>query len=236
VTGPWILMYHAVEPYEEDPNLVCVSPERFRQQMAWLAARGLRGSSMSELRRGLDSGAAHEMVGLTFDDGYAGFPEHVVPVLARYGFSATLFAVADRLGGYNDWDEGPRRALLTPREIADVSRGGVEVGSHGLSHVRLTELASNEMIEEVTRSRAMLEGLVGKAIEGFAYPHGAVDAATLAAVRGAGYRYACAVSPPGQDDGFLLPRAFIGEQDGPFRLRAKLTAHRLHPRRGSILI
>ena len=56
---PAVLMYHSVTPYTHDPYLVTVSPARFRQQMEWLHARGLRGVghrlSRSLRRAGLDA-------------------------------------------------------------------------------------------------------------------------------------------------------------------------------------
>lgn len=231
VATPWVLMYHAVEPYEHDPWHLCVSPDRFRRQMQWLADRGTRAVSMRELRRAQATGDASGMVGLTFDDGYAGFPEHVLPILADLGFSATVFAIAGRLGGSNEWDEGPSRALLTADQLGQLSAAGIEIGSHGMTHVRLAGLPRERLAAEVGESRSILGELTGTATEGFCYPYGSFDDASREAVRAAGYGYACAVSPVEYDDRYLVPRAFIGERDGPLRLRAKLTAHRLAQQR-----
>ena len=185
-------MYHAVEPYDDDPHLICVSPERFRGQLAWLARRGLRAVSMRELTGRLDAGNARGLVGLTFDDAYAGFREHVLPVLGELGFSATVFAVAGHLGGANDWDDGPRRALMTAQELARLAAEGVEIGSHGLTHARISTLAGAELVRETQRSRALLEEGAGAEVSGFCYPYGAASRAAVDAVRAAGYRYACA--------------------------------------------
>ncbi len=91
---PLVLMYHSVEPYQADPYLVTVSPPRFGQQMRWLARRGLRGVSMRDLLAARAAGAGKGLVGLTFDDGYADFARHALPVLRRYGFGATMFVIA----------------------------------------------------------------------------------------------------------------------------------------------
>lgn len=224
---PWVLMYHAVEPYEHDPWHLCVSPDRFRRQMQWLADRGTRAVSMRELRRAQATGDASTLAGLTFDDGYAGFTEHVWPILAYFGFSATVFAVAGRLGAANEWDEGPARALLAAEQLRELSAGGIEIGSHGMNHARLAGLPRDQLSAEVRDSRSILAELTGSAIDGFCYPYGSFDDASREAVREAGYDYACAVSPVEYDDRYLVSRAFIGEHDGPIRLSAKLTAHRL---------
>ena len=91
---PAIAMFHSVSPYDEDPYLVTVTPERFDRQMRWLRRRGLRGVSVGELMSASRHGAGRELIGLTFDDGYADFIEYALPVLARYGFGGTVFPIA----------------------------------------------------------------------------------------------------------------------------------------------
>ena len=136
---PMVLMYHSVQPYTEDPYLVTVQPPRFEQQMRWLSRRGWRGVSMAELLAARAAGAGKGLIGLTFDDGYADFAEHALPVLRRYGFTATVFVIAGRLGGDNAWDPaGPRKPLLGADQVRRLAEAGVEIGSHGLQHVSLT--------------------------------------------------------------------------------------------------
>jgi peptidoglycan/xylan/chitin deacetylase (PgdA/CDA1 family) len=99
-TLPLVLMYHSVAPYTVDPYQVTVHPERFEEQLRWLHRRGLRGVSVRELLAANCEGDSHGLVGLTFDDGYADFVTSVIPALTRYGFTATVFVVAGKLGGY----------------------------------------------------------------------------------------------------------------------------------------
>ncbi|MGH4001202.1 MAG: polysaccharide deacetylase family protein, partial [Pseudonocardiaceae bacterium] len=126
---PAVLMYHSVTPYDQDPYLVTVHPARFQQQLRWLDRRGLRGASMRELLAAQPGVTDQGLVGLTFDDGYADFSEHVLPALRRFGFTATVFVLADLLGGWNCWDEaGPRKALMTPEQIRHAAASGMEIG------------------------------------------------------------------------------------------------------------
>ena len=217
-------MYHSVEPYETDPYLVTVHPRRFDEQLRWLHRRGLRGVSMAELLAAREPGT----VGLTFDDGYTNFLTNVLPTLARYGFTATVFVIAGALGGYNAWDEpGPRKALMTAADVRLAADAGMEIGSHSLHHVRLPEVSDAQLRDEVVASREQLTALIERPVAGFCYPYGAVGGREVQAVRDAGYEYACAVGSSALNSRHALPRAFVGDRDGSVRLFAKVTRHKL---------
>lgn len=226
---PPVLMYHSVAPYEQDPYLVTVRPERFEQQLRWLHRRGLRGTSMRELLAARSAGTEQGLVGLTFDDGYADFGEYVLPALARFGFTATVFVIADLLGGCNSWDvAGPRKALMTAEQIRDVAQRGMEIGSHGRRHVSLT--STGDLVTEVADSRAILEEVTGQEITGFCYPYGHLDALAVDAVHAAGYHYGCAIWRSPLTGLLALPRIYIGDRDASLRLRAKWYRHRYQHR------
>ena len=78
---------------------------------------------MGELLDAPAEGRAHRLVGLTFDDGYADFVTNAMPVPQRYGFTATAFVLAGRLGGENAWIQpGPRKPLLTAAHVHEIAR------------------------------------------------------------------------------------------------------------------
>jgi peptidoglycan/xylan/chitin deacetylase (PgdA/CDA1 family) len=227
-----VLMYHSVEPYSWDPYQVTVRPDRFDRQMRWLRRRGLRGTSMRELLLASREGRADGLVGLTFDDGYADFVTHVMPVLAGYGFTATVFVIAGALGGTNTWDEpGPRKTLMTADEVRQAAAAGIEIGSHSLTHRRLPDVDEPALVDEVRHSRTILSGLVGPDVSGFCYPYGGVGAREVDAVRAAGYAYGCAVSAPALASRYALPRTFVGDRDTSPRLFAKWARHAVTVRR-----
>lgn len=219
---PLVLMYHSVSPYDEDPYEVTVSPERFEQHMRWLFERGMRGVAMGELLGAAVEGRARRLVGLTFDDGYEDFLTYALPVLEHYGFTATVFALAGRLGGRNEWDRpGPEKALLTASEVRRVAKSGMEIGSHGLDHVTLPEADDTQLRAETIHSRAILQDLVGQQIKGFCYPYGKLDARVVEAVRAAGYSYACAIGPSRAIGRHAIPRTYVHDGDSSWRLDAK---------------
>ncbi|MFI6881061.1 polysaccharide deacetylase family protein [Streptomyces sp. NPDC050400] len=229
--APWVAMYHSVDDCADDPYDVTVTPERLGQQLRWLRSRGLRGVSVAELLDARSRGAGRGLVGLTFDDGYGDFVENAVPLLRHYECSATVFVLAGRLGGENGWDvEGPRKPLLTAQGIRAAAAAGMEIGSHGLLHVDLTRPDDDERRAEVQRSKAQLEELTGGPVHGFCYPYGHVDPPTVEAVRRAGYRYGCAISPGSLTSVYAMPRVYVGQRDAPWRLELKRRVHRLRRR------
>jgi peptidoglycan/xylan/chitin deacetylase (PgdA/CDA1 family) len=230
---PLVLMYHSVEAYTRDPHEITVAPQRFDRQMRWLRHRGLRGTSVRELLRARRNGRGAGLVGLTFDDGYTDFLTHALPILSRYGFTATVYVVAGALGGHNTWDEpGPRKPLMTADDVRRAARAGMEVGSHSLTHQLLPPLSLPAMAKEVRHSRSILGDLIGGDVGGFCYPYGVVGAREVTAVREAGYDYACAVRPSGLASRHALPRTYIGDRDTSPRLFAKYARHLVNTRRG----
>jgi peptidoglycan/xylan/chitin deacetylase (PgdA/CDA1 family) len=224
---PMIFMYHGVADVAEDPNQLCVSPGRFAEQMAWLARRGLRGVGIAELVDAMRAGRQRGLVGLTFDDGYTNVLETALPVLRRHGFGATAYIISDRLGGTNDWDEGPVWQLMTGDQVRELAAAGIEIGSHAATHMRLAGASPAQLTAEISESRTSLGALLGTEIRGFAFPYGSMDAAARRAVRDAGYEYACAVEASTAEIGLMaLPRIYVGEQDDARRMTVKRMLYR----------
>ncbi|AQS69533.1 polysaccharide deacetylase [Streptomyces pactum] len=224
-------MYHSVGDCSDDPYRITVTPERLGRQLAWLRRRGLRGVSVADLLTARARDGGHGLVGLTFDDGYADFVTDALPLLRRWNCGATLFVLPGRLGGDNAWDPlGPRKPLLSADGVRQAAAQGVEIGSHGLTHVDLTRVDDATLKAETVESRALLEELTGARVEGFCYPYGTVDARAVEAVREAGYAYACAIDPGPLTGPHTLPRVHVGQNDTTWRLYLKHRLHRLRRR------
>jgi peptidoglycan/xylan/chitin deacetylase (PgdA/CDA1 family) len=219
---PMILMYHGVADEAEDPNHLCVAPNRFAEQMGWLKRRGLRGVGIGTLVDEMRAGRSRGLVGITFDDGYVNVLEAALPELRRHGFTATMFVISGRLGASNEWDEGPRWPLMSAGQVGELAAAGMEIGSHSATHARLAGIGAGQLEAEVSESKASIGELLGARIRGFAYPYGSMDAAARHAVRDAGYDYACAVQTPMSELGFMaLPRIYVGQSDDARRMAAK---------------
>jgi peptidoglycan/xylan/chitin deacetylase (PgdA/CDA1 family) len=83
--------------------------------------------------------------------------------------------------------------LMGWEEIAEISRDGVAIGSHSLTHPVLTSLDDSELLDEVYRSKKILEQKVNLNIDLFCYPfgtRGSFDERTKAFLKEVGYRCA----------------------------------------------
>jgi len=182
---------------------------------------------MRELFEAAATGSTAGLVGLTFDDGYADFATEAVPVLLQYGFTATVFVVAGKMGARNDWDWGPEMPLMPPQEVRDVARLGMEVGSHGVDHRSLSEADADVITLELKSSREILESLLDRPVGGFCYPYGLLSDSAVTAVRATGYDYAVSTWQHARRDMFAFPRTYVGDRDGGPRLYGKRLRHRL---------
>jgi peptidoglycan/xylan/chitin deacetylase (PgdA/CDA1 family) len=113
----------------------------------------------------------------------------------------------------------PQRADLpmTADDVARLTRGlGVDVGGHTITHPVLPQLAPQEKRREIADGKRRCEELAGSPIDGFAYPHGALDDDCRAAVRDSGFKWACGTAHgpvSGTVDPFALPRMFVQDWD-----------------------
>ena len=84
----------------------------------------------------------------------------------------------------------PGSAFLAWPEIREMSAHGIAFGSHSCTHRILTRLGSAEVRREAEASLAALRASGARTVPVFCHPNGDASAATVAAVRAAGYRAA----------------------------------------------
>jgi peptidoglycan/xylan/chitin deacetylase (PgdA/CDA1 family) len=226
-----VLMYHSISPSTApDPHRLRVHPDRLDRHLRLLRRLGLRGVGLTELLRAQERGAAGRLVALTFDDGYTDFVEHAMPLLERHGMRATLYVVAGRMSGTNEWDTGPRLDVMGPEQVRRVAAAGHEVGSHTLTHARLAGADPGTLTDEVATSRRVLEDVLQDDVVSFCYPYGAYDVAAADAVQAAGYDNGCVIGDYDPGDRFTVPRCYVSPQDTSAHLLARMARHRLRQR------
>jgi peptidoglycan/xylan/chitin deacetylase (PgdA/CDA1 family) len=191
--GPVMLMYHAVSPGNATPNWPwAVSMRRFCDHLDFLSEAGYSTPTMAELAaHPKDHWPARTAV-ITFDDGYVDNLA-ACDALHQRGMRATWFIVSGSVGQVPGWpaDGRPQGRLLNGEELREMRELGMEIGSHTVNHVRLTQVGDTALEREVTDSKAALEDILGARVASFAYPYGDWDMRCVAAVRASGYSAAC---------------------------------------------
>lgn len=232
---PRILMYHMVR--EAIPgsryNKLRVPPEEFEKQVRWLKEEGWEFVTVSDL---LDRREGKKRVAVTFDDGYRDNLLHALPVLRKYGAKMTLYLVADR-SLVPDWPAQRKQSRaatdlssekrLTDEEVKElVASGLVEVGSHTVTHVDLTQVDGEEKDWELTASRALLQEISGQPVRTFCYPFGLFSEEDSERLREVGYEAALTVeqgiSDPTSEDPMRWKRVKVSGTEGMFSFRLRM--------------
>jgi peptidoglycan/xylan/chitin deacetylase (PgdA/CDA1 family) len=107
---------------------------------------------------------------LTLDDGFMCHAKVALPRLAKLGMRAIFFICPGKLNtpGYLD-----RAALL------DLTRAGMEIGSHGMNHVDWRSLDKPGEVLEYDGARQRLEDICGKRVSKAALPYGGYNRRVL---------------------------------------------------------
>lgn len=241
-----VLCYHALSPSLPAP--LSVRPRRFAQQLALLRCSGYEGVTFSDAVAAPVDGRTRR-VAVTFDDAYRSVIEVGLPILARIGWPATVFAPTDFIGseqpmsweGITQWAAGPHERALLPmswQHLRDLCARGWEVGSHTCSHPHLTRLPEEGLRAELSASRRTCEERLDRPCPTIAYPYGDVDARVEAATAAAGYRFAAALRRrPHAARTLQWPRVgiYVGDGVARFALKASPLVRRLraHGRTGA---
>ncbi|MBI3899529.1 MAG: polysaccharide deacetylase family protein [Gammaproteobacteria bacterium] len=220
-----VLMYHRVDRVDGFDQLT-VQPERFDEQMAYIAANH-RVISLARAIDELTDGSTLPGVVVTFDDGYQDNLTQALPILKRHNIPATVFVTTDfsaqrrshprygtAPGLHLDWDG-----------VRALQAAGITIGSHTISHPFLTRLPPDQARREIAESKELIEQAIGAQVDFFCYPSGDFGRRELAFVYEAGYRAAVSVAPGGNRVGtplFALNRTEMTDRDGVAELGAKL--------------
>jgi peptidoglycan/xylan/chitin deacetylase (PgdA/CDA1 family) len=202
------------------PSWFYVPEAVFLDQLRTIQELGCTVVDADTFLRQVRDGAAlpERSVLLTFDDGYRSMLTVALPHLRQAGYPAVLFVPTAYIGGTNEFDHGvePREEICGWDELRELTRRGVSIQSHGVTHTRFSELTRPERVIELSRSRAELEKGLGTSVELMAYPYGdggadADEAAELLRATGyeAAFYYGDRVSSS-RDDPFRQPRVAMG--------------------------
>jgi peptidoglycan/xylan/chitin deacetylase (PgdA/CDA1 family) len=206
--GRRVLMYHSIDREEGDGRAFTVSKSNFEKQMSIIKQLNIPVVDlMAPLEKGLS-------IAITFDDGYRDNLEIALPVLQKYKFPATVFVSTGML----DTEE----LFLSSPDLRELSKF-FQVGSHGSTHRPLTQLTPKEQVEELERSKAILENKIGRGIDCMSFPHGRYNEPLVAIAKSFGYRHAATSNNNINSElKFLIARTCILNRDSPEVFKAKV--------------
>lgn len=210
-----IFCYHKIS---YDSDLMSISPETFRAQLAELKNMGYYTVHLTDAyqywrgEKDLPPGG----IVLTFDDGYANNLSLGEPVLKEFDQTGTVFLIANRL---LQWD------LLDWDEVRTLQQKGWEIGSHSWSHIDLTIRPDFHGKVEIEKSRLDISNRSSQPVYWFAYPYGFWNEDTLRWVKKSGYLGAVTTRvglATTKDDPYLLDRIPIIPSKLPVALDLRL--------------
>ncbi len=169
--------------------LIC-PPRAFRAQLDALVDDGWSAVGPDAYLAHLLTGAPlpRKPVLLSFDDAQGTQADEALPQLVRRGLTGTFFAMTVVLG---------QPGWLSRRDLGRLADAGMTVAAHTYDHARVDRYARRDWARQLEQPRELLERVVRRPVEHFAYPYGAWDADALPHVQRAGYRsaYQLADSP-----------------------------------------
>lgn len=213
-----ILLYHQIGEMPTDVtnlNCFCRTTEFYRQ-MHFLKQSGY---TVISLKMALDlvfntKEINANYIVLTFDDGCEKFYDTTFPILDSFSFPATVYPITGFLGD-NVTLKGrdfPHLKILSESMIIELSKVGVEIGSHTVNHLKLTNTTESEAEYQIKYSKEYLEQLLSKKIDSFSYPHGDYNSETIRMIKESGYTNALTCNSGFAQDAqsiFEIPRKYI---------------------------
>lgn len=116
---------------------------------------------------------------LTFDDGGASAAATIAPALERRGWLGCFFVTTAAIG---------TPGFVTEDDVRRLRSVGHLVGSHSHTHPFLTRLSDAEVADEWTRSKTILEEILGAPVDTLSVPTGYYDERVGRLAAEAGYR------------------------------------------------
>jgi peptidoglycan/xylan/chitin deacetylase (PgdA/CDA1 family) len=211
-----ILMYHSLatstKKVSSPFSKYVVDKTLFEDHLALLQANDYVSLSLNDyLTKGL--GLSTKSVILTFDNAFEDF-ELALPLLKKYGFTATLYVPTAFVGETSRWLSGSdaKRPLLSWRDLRGLAKEGIDIAAHGHKHLQLGSVPLEVAKQDILRGKDILEDKLGCKVSSVAYPYGSYNEGVKQAIQEAGFVGACTLEErlcTRQDDPFALPRLMV---------------------------
>ncbi len=155
-----------------------LSSEEFRAHALAAAQSSRRAIPVSQVPGELGGG----FYSLTFDDGHESDYTQAFPILRELGLRATFFVVPTLVetAGYVTW-----------AQLREMVAGGMEIGSHSLTHPFVDQLDEAGLRREFGESKAWIEERLGQPVRAASLPRGWEAPRMEPVLAALGYRVFC---------------------------------------------
>lgn len=187
----------------------CLSTNQFESQVEYLYSGKFKSLSLTDLlkRNAFDLQNSDKNVVITFDDGHVGNFIYAFPILKKFNFVATFFVTVNWIGNIR---------MLNWGQLLEMSKSGMSIQSHGMTHDSLAGLSEKKMRYELQKSKEIIENRVGEEVTFLSVPHGSIDSRCKEIAKEVGYQGIC-TSKVGyfrHRDYFEMERVLIAERYG----------------------
>ena len=162
-----VLCYHRIA--DNPKGEYAVSPATFKAHIKMLVDSGYHSISPAQLYDYLvyNKSLPDKPVMITFDDSRVEHALIAAPVLEKAGFRGVFFIMTIT---YN------KKNYMTTDQIVQLAKAGHTIGMHSWDHTMVIKyIETADWQKQVTDPKKKLEGIVGKAVEYWAYPNGVYD-------------------------------------------------------------
>ncbi|AZZ36944.1 hypothetical protein CIK05_09115 [Bdellovibrio sp. qaytius] len=228
-----VLMYHKIpDAVLDSPHKIFVTKDNFEKHLQFYKNHGFQTVTFSELKQFKNgtrpfSEFPKKPLVLTFDDGYWDNLNNADPLLKKYNFKAQIFLLANSDISHNQWDEAnvdKADKIVSGADRKLWLKSNFEIGSHGFSHKRITQMTKDAALAELAESRRALEKETNQEICVYAYTYGDTNAACASLAEAAGYDFAVNTDTGGLkmfDDPYQIFRVNIFPDETKFSLWKK---------------
>jgi peptidoglycan/xylan/chitin deacetylase (PgdA/CDA1 family)/TolA-binding protein len=223
-----ILVYHNFSKTRAEK--MTLSEDDFDTQMKYLKQNNYHVISLDQLMDFLDYKAPlpEKSIVITFDDAWRSAYDIAVPILIKYGFTATFFVYTDFIGGGK---------ALSWKDINDLSKTGFDIQCQTKTHRNLSIPKKNESFKayfnaiemEVTYPKKLFKKMLNKDCRYLAYPYGETNNIVIAILKKYGYRGAFTLGRepnPFFIDKYKINRSVIYGNDDMERFKACVSVFR----------
>lgn len=206
-----VLVYHNFSLKKSDKT--AVSQDDFEAQMKYLKQNGYHVVSLDQLLDFIEykEQLPEKSIVLTFDDAWRSIYEIALPILIKYGFTATFFIYTDFIGGGK---------AMTWKQIETLSKIGFDIQCQTKTHRDLAAPKKNESFndyfksieKEISYPKKLFKKQLNIDCKYLAYPYGKTNNIVIALLKKYGYRAAFTIerkSNPFFIDKYRISRSVI---------------------------